>query len=173
VPAPLREPPPGTIVEIGPAALALAAALARRLAQFTGAALVIDYGDVPRPASATLRAVRAHRPVGVLEAPGSADLSADVDFDSLAEAARAAGADVYGPVPQGDFLRSLGAEARLAALCAAPGAHHAVLASGVRRLIDPDKMGNLFKAMAIVSPGLPSPAGFAAENGLPGNGERA
>jgi len=39
---------------------------------------------VPGP---TLRAVRDHRPVPVLAAPGTADLSADVDFAELAEAA--------------------------------------------------------------------------------------
>ena len=33
--------------------------------------------------------------------------------------------------------------------------------SGLKRLIDPGEMGNLFKVLALSSPGLPVPAGFA------------
>jgi SAM-dependent MidA family methyltransferase len=75
--------------------------------------------------------------------------------------AEAAGAAAYGPVPQGEFLAGLGAGARLAALCAsAPPDRREMLALGLRRLIDPREMGTLFKAMALVSPALPAPAGF-------------
>ena len=35
------------------------------------------------------------------------------------------------------------------------------MTSGVARLIDPAEMGNLFKVLALTSPGLPVPAGFA------------
>ena len=100
----------------------------------------------PRPAP-TLAAIEHHRATGILDRPGSADLSAHVDFAAFAEAARAGGADVYGPVPQGRFLAALGAEARLAALCAArqPGAARGARDAACRRLIDPAEMGTLFK----------------------------
>jgi SAM-dependent MidA family methyltransferase len=115
-----------------------------------------------------LSALRQHRPVNPLEDPGDADLSAHVDFAALAEAARAGGAVVWGPVTQGRFLATLGAEARLRALSERAGAEQrALLESGVRRLIDPGEMGTLFKAMALTSPGLPAPAGFA-EAAVPG-----
>ena len=51
-------------------------------------------------------------PADPLACPGAADLSAQVDFRAVAEAARDGGAAVYGPVPQGAFLRALGIEAR-------------------------------------------------------------
>ena len=96
-----------------------------------------------------------------LDGPGSADLSAHVDFAAVAAAAGAAGAEVYGPVPQGQFLAALGAEARLAALSArADPTTQIELAGGLERLIDPAQMGNLFKVLALTSPGLPAPAGF-------------
>ena len=73
----------------------------------------------------------------MLDDPGSADLSAHVDFAAFADAARSAGATVWGPVPQGRFLVALGAEARLAGLSArASPAQRALLDSGLRRLID-------------------------------------
>ncbi len=123
---------------------------------------MIDYGYFPSRPGPTLSALRHHQPVGVLDNPGDADLSAHVDFAALAEATRAAGAAIWGPVPQGRFLAALGAETRLGALSArASPEQQALLESGVRRLIDPAEMGTLFKAMAATSPGLPAPAGFS------------
>jgi NADH dehydrogenase [ubiquinone] 1 alpha subcomplex assembly factor 7 len=161
VPGSLRQSSPGTIVEICPAALALAGALGSRLARQPGAALFIDYGCVATAPGPTLRALQRHRPVSALADPGIADLSAHVDFATFAGAARAAGAEVRGPISQGRFLTALGAGLRLEALSAgATPAQQQSLESGVRRLLDPAEMGDLFKVVALVSPGLPPPAGF-------------
>ena len=48
--------------------------------------------------------------------PGEADLTAHVDFAAMARSARAAGAAVYGPIDQGDFLRAIGIDGRTRAL---------------------------------------------------------
>ncbi|MGH7031719.1 MAG: class I SAM-dependent methyltransferase [Stellaceae bacterium] len=162
IPEPLRQTaPPGAVVEICPAALAVAATLGARLQRWPGAALLVDYGYFPSALGPSLRGLRHHQPVDVLESPGTTDLSTDVDFAAFAQGARAAGAEAWGPVPQGDFLRGLGVSARLAALAAraTPAARHR-LESGVERLLDPTQMGNLFKAIALTSPGLAAPPGF-------------
>lgn len=159
----LRQSSPGTVVEICPAGLALAGALGSRLIRQPGAALFIDYGYFPTAPGPTLRALQCHRPVSVLAAPGIADLSSHVDFAAFAEAVRTAGAEIYGPISQGRFLTALGAGLRLTALSArAEPAQRGLLESGVRRLLDPAEMGDLFKVMALVSPGLATPAGFDA-----------
>jgi NADH dehydrogenase [ubiquinone] 1 alpha subcomplex assembly factor 7 len=153
----------GAVVEICPAALALASSLGARLAHQPGAALFIDYGYFPRQHGPTLVALQRHRPVSILDAPGAADLSAHVDFAAFAEAGRAGGGEIHGPVPQRRFLAELGAGLRLAALRArATSAQRQALDSGVGRLLDPAAMGTLFKAIALVSPGLPPPPGFGA-----------
>jgi len=161
----LRSLPSGSVVEICPAAAALAASLGERLTQTRGLALFIDYGYFPSAAGPTLAAIRDHRPADLFDDPGSADLSAHVDFGAFAAAAEARGGVVHGPVPQGRFLRALGAEARLAALSSRAGPQQrAILERGFERLIDPAEMGNLFKVLAVTSPGLPAPAGFEAES---------
>jgi NADH dehydrogenase [ubiquinone] 1 alpha subcomplex assembly factor 7 len=164
VPDSLRASPPGTVVEICPAALSLAMSLGAQLARQQGAALFIDYGRFPSAPGATFRAVSRHRPTSPLLAPGSADLSADVDFAAFAEAAQRGGADSYGPVTQRRFLTALGAGLRLSALSArATPSQRRALESGFRRLVDPGEMGDRFKAMTLVSPGLASPPGFDVE----------
>jgi NADH dehydrogenase [ubiquinone] 1 alpha subcomplex assembly factor 7 len=151
------------VVEICPAALALAAALGARFSQQAGAALFIDYGYFPSAPGPTFRALCRHRAVSVLTAPGTADLSAHVDFAAFAEAARAGGAETHGPVPQARLLTALGARERAAALrTRATPSQQQALDSGVERLLDPGGMGTLFKAIALVSPRLPPPPGFDA-----------
>ena len=133
------------------------AEVARRLAAFGGAALVVDYGHVRSAPGETLQAVRRHRFHSPLEAPGEADLTAHVDFERLAAAARAEGAVVRGPVGQGAFLRTLGIEARAAALRPRGGA---AVDAALQRLTADDGMGSLFKVIAATHPALPAPPGF-------------
>ncbi len=123
--------------------------------------MIIDYGPAVSGPGDTLQAVRAQQKVDVLAEPGLADLTTHVDFSALAAAARAAGAVPHGPVPQGAWLRRLGIMARAAALLrgASPAQGHAIEAA-LRRLIEPDEMGTLFKVLAIVNPSLPTPPGF-------------
>jgi NADH dehydrogenase [ubiquinone] 1 alpha subcomplex assembly factor 7 len=155
-----RAAPVGAIAEVSPAAIALAAEIARRAA-VGGAALVIDYGPAASAAGDSLQAVRQHRPADPLAAPGEADLTAHVDFAALARAAREAGATVHGPLPQGTFLARLGLEMRAAALLrTASPAQARDIRAAVARLLDPAEMGTLFKALAIVAPSLPVPPGF-------------
>src|SRR5690606_6314258 len=129
--------PDGSIVELRPAAGALARALGTRIAQKGIAALIVDYGHAPSAAGDTLQAVRGHRYADVLATPGEADLTAHVDFAAFAEAARATGAAVHGPLPQGRFLRALGIEVRAEALRRAAAPDPAAIDSATRRLIHP------------------------------------
>jgi NADH dehydrogenase [ubiquinone] 1 alpha subcomplex assembly factor 7 len=164
VPESLRAAPAGSLCEVRPAALALAAGLGARLRQQGGVALFIDYGHCPSACGDTLQALRRHRSHDVLDDPGEADLTAHVDFAAFAAAARDAGARAWGPEPQGGFLAALGLAERAAALIArATPAQLLAIESGCRRLIDPAEMGTLFKALALTAPALTAPAGFAEE----------
>lgn len=151
----------GLLFETAEPSLALARAIGRRLAAVPGAALIVDYGHAVPAAGETLQAVRAHRFVPVLDAPGEADLTAHVDFLALAEALAAGGAASWGPVTQGDFLTINGAGLRAAALARGkPAETAASISHAVARLLDPAQMGSLFKVLAATSAGLPAPSGF-------------
>ena len=146
--------------EVCPEGRVLSGAIGARIARDGGAAVVIDYGHAAGGGD-TLQAVRSHRYHSVLDEPGSADLTAHVDFDALGRAARDAGARVYGPIPQGLFLERLGVRERTEALCRdASDAQAADVRAASRRLIAASEMGSLFQALAIASPEQPPPPGF-------------
>lgn len=164
IPAAVRETPVGSIFEYSPNRDSVARALGQRLAADGGSALIVDYGHVRPGAGDTLQAVRNHRRHDVLSDAGDADLTTHVDFAALSDAARAAGARSWGPVPQGAFLAALGAEQRTETLAAAATPDQAAaLRSGLKRLIAADGMGTLFKVMALTGSGAPPPAGFEIE----------
>ena len=79
-----------------------------------GAALIIDYGPTDTVPANSLRGIMGHSIVSPLTSPGNVDLSADVDFMALAEAALRASknVEVHGPVDQSFFLESLGIRQR-------------------------------------------------------------
>ncbi|MCX7931258.1 MAG: class I SAM-dependent methyltransferase, partial [Rhodovarius sp.] len=79
----------------------------------------------------------------------------------LARAARAAGAAVHGPLPQGLFLQRLHIVTRAAMLAQAAPRQAGLILSGMQRLIAPEGMGRLFKALCLCHPSLPIPYGFA------------
>ncbi len=162
--------PPGAVAETCPAGIAVAAEIGRRLSAEVGAALIIDYGYDGPAIGDTLQALRGHQYVPVLNDPGSADLTAHVDFTSLAQAARQAGAKAHpgvgDSVEQGALLHALGIAARAAALSArATPAQQADIQSALTRLTAPASMGRLFRAIAITHPAAPVPAGFARSTG--------
>ena len=154
----------GTIFEICDPARTFAHAVGARVAHEGGAALFVDYGYEGSGAVDTLQAIRGAGFVNPLDEPGSADLTAHVDFQAVAAAARSAGAAVHGPVPQGIFLARLGLFQRTDRLARGkPPREAAYLIEAARRLAEPDRMGRLFKALAICHPGAALPPGFEPE----------
>ncbi len=146
--------------EISPQSLDIVGDLSRRLVAQGGAALIVDYGP-DRPAKGdTLQAVSRHAFADPWQAPGSRDLTAYVDFLALASVAREGGMRVYGPLPQGDWLDSMGIQLRAAALAKTAPERTEEIAAARDRLIAPAQMGRLFKVMALVAPDWPAPAGY-------------
>lgn len=137
----------------------------------SGAALILDYGPLDTVPTNSLRGIRHHRAVSPLALPGQVDVSADVDFVALAEAAIGASPDVevHGPVEQAAFLEAMGVRERAKMLVRkAEGAKQGDegkefkerIEKGAQRLVDrgPNGMGKLYKALAIV-PHFPEKAG--------------
>ncbi len=155
------EIPLGAILEISATQSGLAAALAARLADQGGAALLIDYGRDRPESGDTLQALHLHQKVDPLAAPGQADLTIHADFPAVLASAHAQGAQGI-CLTQGAFLKRLGIEARADGLARARPDRAAVIARQLDRLIGDDQMGLLFKAACLYAAGHPIPPGFEA-----------
>lgn len=162
-------------IEVCPKAMELSQDIAERISSDGGGALIIDYGS-DGVISDSLQAIRKHKFVNLLDDPGSADISAYVDFASIKHSAEEASGEVsvHGPITQSQFLGSLGINFRVESLlqnCTEEQAES--LRTGYWRLVGdgeapfwegPDEgapigMGTRYKAMAIVNKkqGVPVP----------------
>lgn len=132
-----------------------------------GAALIIDYGPLETIPVNSLRGIKEHKIVSPFTFAGQADISADVDFGALADAALdgSKGVEVHGPVEQGIWLSQLGVKDRADRLM--KGANEekkADIEAGWKRLVEggPKGMGKAYKVMAILpeNDGKRRPVGF-------------
>jgi NADH dehydrogenase [ubiquinone] 1 alpha subcomplex assembly factor 7 len=155
LPPQVRTAPVGAVFEWRPDAEIMK--IARRVRDQDGAALVIDYGHLRSDTGDTFQAITRHSFADPLEAPGQADVTAHVDFQSLSRAAESVGARVHGPVTQSEFLTRLGIETRATTLMAKAAPEvSAEISSAMRRLVGSGRggMGTMFKVLGVSVPDL-------------------
>lgn len=104
--------------------------------------------------------MRRHARVSPFESAGCVDISADVDFEGVAEGALSGseGVDVHGPVEQAGWLGAMGGRERMDVLRARGEEERDVrdrVEEGWRRLVDrgPGGMGKVYKVMGVVARG--------------------
>lgn len=152
-------PKSGDIFETCPAAQTLITHLSKRIAKQNGAALLVDYGHLASGFGDTFQAVKDHVHTNPLDMPGHADLTAHVDFEPLQAIAKTAGLNVH-TTTQGAFLLAMGLLERAGTLGASLSIkQQEKIRIDVERLAAPEKMGNLFKVMALSKNGI-IPHGF-------------
>lgn len=140
-------------LEYSPLSQTIMRDLTAHLKRHGGRALIVDYG-YNQPVFAitngdTLQALKSHQSIDPLAAPGTADLTAHVDFHSLAAIARSAGLTAS-LTTQGQFLKALGIDARAERLSArATPEQVETIRTATRRLTHPNEMGDLFKVLII------------------------
>jgi SAM-dependent MidA family methyltransferase len=144
--------PDGYVTEINLAAPALIASLAERLD--SGLMLFIDYGFPraefyhPQRDQGTLMCHYRHHAHGdPFLYPGLQDITAHVDFSTVADAGIAHGCELLGYTTQAHFLINCGITDLLAETSPEDVANYLPLANQVQRLLSPAEMGELFKVI--------------------------
>jgi SAM-dependent MidA family methyltransferase len=140
--------------EVSPTVSAMAASLAECIHH--GAALLIDYGFGrqeyyhPQRSDGTLMCHYRHRTHGdPFFLPGLQDITAHVDFTSVAEAGVNAGCALAGYTTQAQFLLNCGITELLAQTPAEDTAAYLPQVEAVQKLVSPAEMGELFKVLAL------------------------
>lgn len=100
-------------LEFSPEQQRISQEISNRLESHGGFALIMDYGHEGEK-SDTFRSFKNHKLHSPLKDPGTADLTADVDFSQLKkhfnEAERCL---TFGPVTQRDFIKGMGGDTRM------------------------------------------------------------
>ncbi|XP_041831977.1 protein arginine methyltransferase NDUFAF7, mitochondrial isoform X1 [Melanotaenia boesemani] len=127
--------------------------LAQRIVGDGGAALIADYGHDGTKTD-TFRGFKEHQLHDVLSSPGSADLTADVDFSYLRWMA-GGGVACLGPISQRTFLKNMGIDTRMQVLLrsCSDASSRKQLISSYHRLTDPADMGQRFHFFSLLHPG--------------------
>ena len=142
----------GYVTEVAPAVGALVTSLAQSLKH--GALIFIDYGfrgaEFYHPSRVTGTLMCHYRHYAHTDPflyPGLQDITAHVDFTSVAEAALAAGMQLAGYTTQGQFLVASGLTDLLAKADPRDAAPYLRLTNQVQRLVSPAEMGEFFKVI--------------------------
>jgi SAM-dependent MidA family methyltransferase len=139
------EPRDGAEYDVSPAQAELQRVLARALER--GALIVLDYGEsgplrYERPVPRLRTYLGGMAGGDPLAAPGTQDITVDVDFGALRAAGEDEGLRTTIDVPQPEWLRSHGAEAASAQL-----PHHDVERLWLEALTDPQGSGASFRVL--------------------------
>ena len=140
--------PKAGIYEVSPVLNHFINQLTNILKKQDGIGLFIDYGHLKSGQGDTLQAIRQHQHVSIFDTPGLCDLTVHVDFERVGQLALMNELTVFGPVPQGRFLKNLGIQVRAGRLSDINPAQQDDIKSSLHRLIDQKQMGTLFKAIA-------------------------
>ena len=118
----------------------------RKVSISTGCILLIDYGYFKPNNKNTLQSVIKHRKNYVLKNLGKADITSHVNFSLLSEFFKKNKLKVKMPVTQQEFLNNMGIKKRAEIIAKKlKFSDQADLYYRLKRLTDPNSMGDLFK----------------------------
>ncbi|KAK4878097.1 hypothetical protein RN001_010603 [Aquatica leii] len=142
-------------VEVSPEALGIVNKMGSRIESDGGLALIVDYGH-NGIGNDSFRAFKNHHLHNPLVEPGSADLTADVDFAAIKKAAlKGNEVLVFGPITQRQFLMNMGIDFRLERLKETANVQQKEsLDYSYGMLVNADQMGERFKFLGIVPKSL-------------------
>ncbi len=152
----------GDMVEACPDGEAAMAQLAKHIAAYGGAALLLDYGHGETACGDSFQALEGHKYSDPLAAPGRADLTAHVNFPLLAHIAQNHGLTTAPITRQGPFLEALGLSLRAQQLMQTSPGREKQINEERLRLAAPQHMGALFKVLGVAHKDMPPLAGFVA-----------
>jgi len=136
-------------LELCPQAGIITKQISERVVEHGGICLLADYGDEATGSGFkdTFRAFRSHKQVDPLALPGTADLTADVDFKYL-ESQMSKDCAWFGPISQSQFLHCVGIGTRCEQLVKG-GQDESTILQAYQTLTADDKMGKRFKFAAM------------------------
>ena len=117
-----------------------------------GGILIVDYGYVDKEMKNTIQAVFKHKYSNVLKNSGNSDITYNINFNLLSRIIKTFGSFFVAITTQKEFLTKLGILERAEILSKnMPFSKKADMFYRIKRLIDDNQMGNLFKVTFVTN----------------------
>ena len=148
-------------VEYSPLSIKYLKFISKIIKNKSGGLLIIDYGYTDEKMKNTLKSISKHKMNDVLENFGKSDISYDINFKLIEKIVKKLGLKVNGITSQKKFLQELGILERAEIISKnLPFSKKANIYLRVRKLIDENAMGELFKVMFISKKNIKFKIGF-------------
>ena len=151
----------GNTIEYPIEALKLLKAIAKKINKFEGGLLCFDYGYSVKKNQNTLQSVKKHNYLDLFSNPTHSDITSHVNFKLFHEILKKNNLDVRKITKQSEFLKKIGILERANILSKKMTFKaKANMFYRLKRLLDPEEMGNLFKVMFAQKKGKNFSLGF-------------
>ncbi len=149
------------IIEYSPLAIKYLKDISKKIDHKKGCLLIIDYGYLDNLMKDTMISIRKHKYANILNTFGNSDITYKLNFKVLKKITKSLKLKCQAITSQRNFLISLGIQKRAEILSKnLPFLKKADIYYRLKRLIDKDQMGNLFKVMLITNKKINFKIGF-------------
>ena len=149
------------IIEYSPIALKFLKNISKKINNKKGALLIIDYGYLEGSMKNTLMAIRKHRVSDILSENENSDITYKLNFKLLKKITKILKLKCQGLTTQRNFLMNLGIQQRAEIISRnLPFSKKADVYYRLKRLVDKNQMGDLFKVMLITNKKINCKTGF-------------
>ncbi len=149
------------IIEYSPLALEYLKIISQKIKDKKGALLIIDYGYMDDSMKDTLMAIRKHSISSLFKEVKSSDITYKLSFKLFKKITKVLNLKCQGITSQRNFLINLGIRQRAEIISRnLPFSKKADIYYRLKRLIDKNQMGDLFKVMLITNKKLNFKIGF-------------
>jgi len=149
------------VIEYSPLAIKYLKEISKKIGHKKGCLLIIDYGYLDNLMKDTMISIRKHKHANILNTFGNSDITYKLNFKVLEKITKNLKLKCQAITSQRNFLISLGIQKRAEILSKnLPFLKKADIYYRLKRLIDKDQMGNLFKVMLITNKNINFKIGF-------------
>jgi len=151
----------GNTIEYPIEALKFLKVIAKKINKFEGGLLTFDYGYTIKKNQNTLQAVKKHKYLNPFFKPNHSDITSHINFKLFQEILNKNNLDVKKITKQSDFLKKIGILERANILSKKMTFRaKANMFYRLKRLLDPQEMGDLFKVIFAQKKGINFSLGF-------------
>ena len=148
-------------VEFSPLALDYLKIISKKINNNSGGILIIDYGYWDSKMKDTIKSIYKHKFNDILTNFGKADITHNISFKLLIKILQKFNLKINGKINQGDFLQNLGILKRAEIISKTlPFSKKADIYYRIKRLIDKNLMGQLFKVIFATKKNIKFQIGF-------------